>query len=200
MAPVIPNPDRIHAFKDQKALEAWMKKHHDSEPELWLKVHKKDSGLLSVTIAEALDVMLCYGWIDAIRKSLDEKSYLQRYTPRGAKGTWSQINIGHVDRLTKAGRMTPAGQKQIDLAKADGRWDNAYAGSRTMEFPPDLLAAIEAEPKAHELFQKLTSQNRFALAFRLHKLKTEVARKKNIENFVAMLKRGETIYPNGKAK
>jgi uncharacterized protein YdeI (YjbR/CyaY-like superfamily) len=200
MAPVIPHPDRIHAFKDQKALEAWVKKYHDSEPELWLKVHKKGSGLPSVTVAEALDVMLCWGWIDAIRKGLDEKSFLQRYTPRGAKGTWSQINIGHVDRLTKAERMTQAGQAQIDLAKADGRWDNAYAGSRTMEFPPDLLAAIEAEPEAYELFLTLNSQNRYALAFRLHKMKTEAGRKNKIENFVTMLKRGETIYPNGKAK
>ena len=107
-----------------------MRANHAKAPELWLKVHKKDSGLRSVTCAEALDVMLCWGWIDGLRKGLDEKSFLQRYSPRRAKSIWSQINREHVARLTKAGRMTPHGQKQVDAAKADGRWGAAYAPIR----------------------------------------------------------------------
>src|SRR5690349_3243227 len=123
MAPVIPDPRRIKTFKDQRAFEKWMRANHDKEPEVWIKVFKKASGVPTVTCAEALDVALCYGWIDAIRKGLDDTAFLQRYTPRGKKSMWSQINRGNVARLIKAGRMTPHGQKQIDLAKADGRWD-----------------------------------------------------------------------------
>jgi uncharacterized protein YdeI (YjbR/CyaY-like superfamily) len=200
MAPVVVDPKAVRAFKDAAALEAWYKKHHASAPELWLKTHKTASGLASVTNAEALDVALCWGWIDAIRKSFDDKSFLQRYTPRGKTSIWSTRNQGLVARLIEEGRMQPAGQAEIDRAKADGRWAKAYGGSKTMEFPPDLLAAIEAEPKALDLFGRLTAQNRFALAFRVHNLKTAAARERKIETFVDMLKRGETIYPNGKAK
>ena len=123
MAPVSPDPRTIKSFRTAAALEAWLARNHDRETELWIKVHKKDSGLASVTISEALDVMLCWGWIDGLRKSFDERSYLQRYTPRTKKSPWSDINKGHVARLTKAGRMCPPGQRQIDAAKADGRWD-----------------------------------------------------------------------------
>jgi uncharacterized protein YdeI (YjbR/CyaY-like superfamily) len=200
MAPFIVNPDAVHEFKDAAALERWYRKHHDKAPEMWIKVHKKDSGLASVTIAEALDIALCWGWIDAIRKSFDDKSYLQRYTPRTKKSIWSQVNIGHIERLRKAGRMQPGGEAQVKLAQEDGRWARAYGGFSRDQFPADLLAAIEAEPKALELFGTLTSQNRFALGFRTHNMKTEAGRKKKIAEFVAMLKRGETIYPNGKAK
>ncbi|MGN6683456.1 MAG: YdeI/OmpD-associated family protein [Devosia sp.] len=200
MPPVTVNPDAVHEFKDQAALEKWFVKNHAKAPELWLKLHKKASGRPSVTYAEALDVALCWGWIDGIKKSFDADSFLQRFTPRGPKSIWSTRNQEHVARLIKAGRMQPSGQAEIDRAKADGRWDRAYGGSRTMEFPPDLLAAIKAEPAALALFEKLTAQNRFALAFRVHNLKTEAGRRKKIEDFVAMLKRGETIYPNGKAK
>jgi uncharacterized protein YdeI (YjbR/CyaY-like superfamily) len=122
MAPVIPDARKIKSFRTAVALEAWLAKNHDRETELWIKVHKKDSGLASVTIPEALDVMLCWGWIDGLRKSFDERSFLQRYTPRTKKSPWSEINKGHVARLTKAGRICPAGQRQIDAAKADGRW------------------------------------------------------------------------------
>jgi uncharacterized protein YdeI (YjbR/CyaY-like superfamily) len=200
MAPVVPKPEKIREFSDRESFEAWLAARHDSEDELWLKVHKKGSGLPSVTIAEALDVVLSWGWIDGIRKGLDDKSFLQRYVPRGRKSIWSQINRDHIERLIREGRMQPAGMKQVEAAKADGRWDKAYASARTMEFPADLLAAIEAEPEAMELFQKLNATNRYALAFRTHNMKTEAGRKKKIGDFVAMLKRGETIYPNGSAK
>jgi uncharacterized protein YdeI (YjbR/CyaY-like superfamily) len=201
MAPVIVNAKDVREFASAKALEAWYRKHHDTAPELWLRVYKKGSGVPSVTIVEALDVALCWGWIDAIRKSYDEVSYLQRYTPRGKKSIWSQINREHVARLIAEGRMTEYGLVQVEAAKADGRWDRAYAGIARMEFPADLMAAIKAEPKALATFETLSSQNRFALAFRLGNLKTEAARLRNVEKFVAMLKRGETIYPQAaKAK
>src|SRR5882757_1512799 len=115
MATIIPDPKRIKSFPNQKAFEAWMRAHHTREPELWIKIHKKDSGLPSVTHPEALEVALCWGWIDAVRKGLDEKSFLQRFTPRRAKSIWSQINREHIARLTAAGRMTPHGQKQVDI-------------------------------------------------------------------------------------
>ena len=195
MAPVVVNPAHVRAFKNARALEAWYAKHHNTAPELWIKVHKKGSGLASVTTAEALDCALSWGWIDAIRKSFDERSFLQRYTPRGRKSIWSQINRDHVARLIETGRMTAHGLKQVDAAKADGRWDRAYGAGAKLETPPELLAAIEAEPKAFATFEKLNAQNRFALAFRLHNLRTEAGRNKRIAAFVEMLKRGETIYP-----
>ena len=198
MVALVVNEDAVHEFKDQAALEKWLAKNHAKAPELWLKLHKKASGLPSVTYAEALDVALCWGWIDATKKSFDDKSFLQRFTPRSKNSIWSTRNQEHVARLTRAGRMQPQGQAEIDRAKTDGRWDKAYAGSKTMEFPPDLLAAIEAEPKALALFRQLNAQNRFALAFRTHNMKTPAGRAKKIAGFVEMLKRGETIYPNGR--
>ena len=200
MAPFVVNQDAVHEFKDSAALERWYKKNHDKAPEMWIKLHKKGSGLPSVTTMEALDLALCWGWIDAIRKSFDDKSFLQRYTPRTKKSIWSQVNIGHIERLRQAGRMQPSGEAQVALAQSDGRWARAYGGFSKDQFPADLLAAIEAEPEALEMFGKLTAQNRFALGFRTHNLKTEAGRSKKIAEFVAMLKRGETIYPNGKAK
>ena len=152
------------------------------------------SGLRSISPAEAIDVVLCWGWIDAIRKRFDETSYLQRYTKRRRKSTWSQINVENVGRLIKEGRMTEHGLKEVEAAKADGRWDRAYR-IKGNALPPDLQAAIDAEPKARAMLDKLTAQNRFALAFRTTNMKTEAGRKKRIADFVAMLKRGETIYP-----
>ena len=200
MPPFAVNQDAVHEFKDRAALEKWYAKNHGKAPELWIKTHKKDSGLPSVTNAEALEVALCWGWIDAIRKSHDDKSFLQRYTPRGAKSIWSTRNQDNVARLIKEGRMQPEGQAEIDRAKADGRWDRAYGGSKTLAFPPEFLAAVRAEPKALALFERLNAQNRFSLAFRLHNMKTEAGRTKKIATFVEMLKRGETIYPNGKSR
>jgi uncharacterized protein YdeI (YjbR/CyaY-like superfamily) len=198
MAPVSVNAGAVRAFTDRAALERWYARHAASARELWIKVAKKDSGLASVSTAEVLDVALCWGWIDAIRKPLDATHFLQRYTPRGKNSLWSVRNREHVARLIAEGRMQPAGQTQIDRAKADGRWARAYAGSRQMEFSADLLKAIEAEPKALDLFRRLTARNRYSLAFRVHTLKTPEGRARKIAEFVAMLKRGETIYPNGR--
>jgi uncharacterized protein YdeI (YjbR/CyaY-like superfamily) len=198
MAPIIPDPRRIKSFPSADAFAAWMRANHDTQPEIWLKVHKKDSGLPTVAVAEALDIALCYGWIDSTRKSFDERSFLQRYSPRGAKSIWSQINRESVARLTAEGRMTPHGQRQVDAAKSDGRWDAAYAPMRSLSaetMPEDLRAAIEANPRANKTFKTLGRQNLFALTFRTNKMKTPDGRAKKIAELVAMLARGETIHP-----
>jgi len=199
MAPVIPDPRRIKAFESEAAFETWLAAHHDTEPEVWIKIHKKSSGLASVTPAQALDVVLCWGWIDGLRKGFDERSFLQRYTPRVRKSRWSQINCEHVARLVAAGRMTPHGQRQVDAAKADGRWDAAYAPIRATTastVPDDLRAAIEANRRAKRIFRTLSKQNLFALAFRTNAMKTPAGRAKKIAALVAMLARGETIVPS----
>lgn len=198
MAPVIPNPKKIKSFPTAAAFEVWLRANHDGETEIWLKIHKKDAGLPTVTHAEALDVALCWGWIDGIRKTFDERSFLQRFTPRTAKSIWSQVNRDNVDRLAAAGRMTPHGQRQIDAAKGDGRWDAAYAPIRSATeatVPDDLRAAIEANPRARKTFSTLGRQNLFSLAFRTNNMKTPAGRAKKIATLVAMLARGETIVP-----
>jgi uncharacterized protein YdeI (YjbR/CyaY-like superfamily) len=194
MAPFKVNPDHVREFKTADAFYSWLSKHHDKEDEVWIKIHKVASGKRSITPKEAIDAVLCWGWIDAIRKGLDETSYLQRYTRRGKKSTWSEINKENVARLIAEGRMTEHGLREVDAAKADGRWERAYRVSDN-EAPPDLMAAIEAEPKALEMYGRLTAQNRFALSFRTTSLKTAEARARKVAGFVEMLKRGETIYP-----
>ena len=201
MAPIVPDPKKIKSFRTATAFETWLARNHDRETELWLKIHKKDSGLPSITALQALDVVLCWGWIDGIRKSFDERSFLQRYTPRRARSIWSQVNRDHVARLTAAGRMTPHGQRQIDAAKADGRWDAAYAPIRSASretVPDDLRASIEASPLARKTFQTLGRMNLFALTFRTNNMKTSAGRAKKIAELVAMLERGETIVPEGR--
>jgi uncharacterized protein YdeI (YjbR/CyaY-like superfamily) len=198
MAPVIPHPKRIRAFPTATAFEAWLRANHDRETEIWIKIHKKDTGLRTVTHAQALDVALCWGWIDGIRKAFDQRSFLQRFTPRKAKSVWSQINREHVGRLTAAGRMTPHGQRHVDAAKTDGRWDAAYAPIRSASeatVPDDLRAAIQANPRARKTFRTLGRQNLFALAFRTNNMKTPAGRAKKIADLVAMLARCETIVP-----
>jgi uncharacterized protein YdeI (YjbR/CyaY-like superfamily) len=198
MAPVVPDPKKIHAFKNARAFEIWLRANHARETEIWLRIYKKASGKPSVTAAEALDVVLCWGWIDAIRKGFDAESFLQRYTPRRAKSIWSQINREHVKRLTAAGRMQAAGQQQVDAAKTDGRWKAAYAPMRdttATSLPEDLRAAIAANPRASKTFATLGRQNLFALAFRTNNMKTSAGRAKKIGALVEMLARGETIFP-----
>src|SRR5689334_20855245 len=169
MAPIIVDPAKIKSFPTEAAFEAWLAANHASETEVWLKIHKKDSGVQTVSYAQALDVALCWGWIDGVKKAFDEGAFLQRFTPRKAKSIWSQINREHVARLTAAGRMTPHGQRHVDAAKADGRWEAAYAPIRSSTedtIPEDLRAAIEANPRALETFRTLGRQNLFALRFR----------------------------------
>jgi uncharacterized protein YdeI (YjbR/CyaY-like superfamily) len=198
MSPVIPDPKKIKAFRTEAAFERWLAANHARETEIWLKIHKKDSGLPSINYAQALDVALCWGWIDGLKKSFDEHSFLQRFSPRKAKSVWSQINRDHIARLVAAGRMTPHGQRHVDAAQADGRWDAAYAPIRKATqatIPSDLRAAIEANSRARKTFQTLGRQNLFALAFRTNNMKTPAGRAKKIAALVAMLARGETIVP-----
>ncbi|WP_423065282.1 YdeI/OmpD-associated family protein [Devosia sp. CN2-171] len=199
MAPVIVDPRKVREFEDFQSFYDWLAEHHDKADEVWIKMHKAGSGLKSVNAKEAIDAVLCWGWIDAIRKGLDDKSFLQRYTLRGRKSVWSKINVDNVARLEKAGLMTDHGRAHVLLAKADGRWDNAYGSGKDLKIPADLQAAIDAEPAAKGMLGKLTEQNRFALAFRMHNIKTPAGREKKIKAFVDMLKAGETIYPQ-KAK
>jgi uncharacterized protein YdeI (YjbR/CyaY-like superfamily) len=191
------------SFATIKSLETWMRGNHAKAPELWIKIHKKDSGLKSVTALEALDVMLCWGWIDGLRRGFDDLSFLQRYTPRRAKSIWSQVNRDNVARLIAAGRMTEHGHKQVELAKADGRWAAAYAPIRATSadtMPPDLVQAIEANARAFKTFKGLSRQNLFALRFRTNNMKTPAGRAKKIATLVAMLACGETIVPQKVSK
>jgi uncharacterized protein YdeI (YjbR/CyaY-like superfamily) len=198
MASVTPDPAKIRSFRTEAAFEKWLAASHARETEVWIKIHKKDSGLPTVTHPEALDVALCWGWIDGIRKTFDERSFLQRFTPRRPKSVWSQVNRDNIARLTAAGRMTPHGQRHVDAAKADGRWDAAYApirGTTEATIPDDLRAAIEASPRARKTFRTLGRQNLFALAFRTNAMKTPAGRARKIATLVTMLERGETIVP-----
>ena len=198
MAPVVPDPKKIQAFKNEAAFDSWMRTNHSRETEIWLRIYKTGSGKSTVTNAQALDVALCWGWIDGIRKALDDESFLQRYSPRRARSIWSQINRDHVRRLTEAGRMQPAGQQQVDAAKADGRWDAAYAPMRSASaasIPDDLRSAIAANRRAEKTFSTLGRQNLFALTFRTNNMKTAAGRARKIASLVAMLARGETIFP-----
>jgi uncharacterized protein YdeI (YjbR/CyaY-like superfamily) len=184
-------------FKTAEGFYKWLARNHDKASEIWIKIHKVNSGLKSITPKEAIDVVLCWGWIDGLRRGFDDKSFLQRYTPRTRKSVWSQINIDNVARLIEEGRMTAHGLREVEAAKADGRWARAYR-SKGAAVPADLQAAIDAEPKARRMFETLSAQNRFALIFRTQNMKTEAGRKKKIATFVAMLKRGEMIHPQRK--
>ncbi len=198
MAPVIPDKNKIRSFRTEAAFERWLAANHARETEIWLRLYKKGSGVPTVSNSEAIDVALCWGWIDGIRKAFDDSSFLQRFSPRRGRSIWSQINREHVARLTKAGRMTPHGQRAIDAAKADGRWDAAYAPMRDATeatFPADLRAAIQARPRARKTFATLGRRNLFALAFRTNNMKTAAGRTKKIAELVAMLERGDTIWP-----
>jgi uncharacterized protein YdeI (YjbR/CyaY-like superfamily) len=159
MPPVKVDLDKVREFKDAQSFYKWLGKHHGKENELWIKIHKVDSGLKSITPKEAIDVALCWGWIDAVRKPFDDKSYLQRYTPRGKKSTWSQINVDNVARLIKESRMTEHGIEEVEAAKSDGRWDRAYKSGKDMKIPDDLQAAIDAEPKAKVMLEKLSAES-----------------------------------------
>jgi uncharacterized protein YdeI (YjbR/CyaY-like superfamily) len=201
MAPVVPDKNKIKSFRTAAAFERWLAEHHDRDSEVWVRMFKKDSGVESINWLQAIDVALCWGWIDGIRKSWDDKSFIQRFTPRKAKSVWSQINRDNVARLVAAGRMTPHGLKHVDAAKADGRWDAAYAPIRSVTkdtLPDDLRAAINASPKAKKTFATLSRLNLFALAYRTNKMKTDTGRTRKIAELVKMLEKGETIVPQRK--
>ena len=180
---------------DAAAWRAWLEEHHLLSAGVWLVIGKQGGTATELTRQSALDEALCFGWIDGQAARRDEESYLQRYTRRGPRSMWSLRNVGHIGRLEAAGKLHPAGRDAVESAKADGRWDAAYAGPATAEVPQDLLEAIAANESAQSMYEVLSSQNRFALAYRLGQLKTPAARERNIARFVDMLSRRETFYP-----
>lgn len=181
-------------FENKKKWADWLEKQHDKSPGVWLKLAKKDTGIKSVTRDEALDVALCYGWIDGQGKSLDDQYWLQKFTPRRPKSTWSKINTEKVERLIASGEMKPAGLREIEAAKQDGRWDKAYASQKNMTVPEDLQAALNKNKKAKAFFETLKGSNRYAILFRIHNAKKLETRIRRIQQFVEMLERGEKIY------
>jgi uncharacterized protein YdeI (YjbR/CyaY-like superfamily) len=184
----------ILAFASQAEWEAWLDAEHQASEGVWIKFAKKGSGVETVVYAEALDVALCYGWIDSQVKSLDERFYLQKFTPRRARSKWSRINREKIEELTKQGRMKPAGLEQVELAKADGRWDAAYASPASADVPDDLQKALDASPKAAEFWAGLNKSNRYAIIFQLEDAKKPETRVRRLAKFVAMLERGEKLY------
>jgi uncharacterized protein YdeI (YjbR/CyaY-like superfamily) len=184
----------VHAFASRDEWAAWLERHHASAAGVWLRIAKKGSGVVSVTKAEALETALCYGWIDGQVAAAEEGFWLQRFTPRRARSKWSQINRAAAERLIAEGRMTPAGLREVEAAKRDGRWDAAYASARTITVPDDLQARLDASPRAKRFFERLDSRNRYAILYRLHDAKRPETRHRRLEQFVRMLEAGETIY------
>lgn len=178
---------------------AWLDRGHATETGLWLQLAKKGGDGTSVSYDEALRVALCYGWIDGQKRPLDDRWWLQRFTPRRRGSRWSQRNCRIVEELVAGGLMTPAGQAEVDRAKADGRWDAAYAGSRTITVPPDLQAALDADPVVASAFAALDSANRYAVLYRLQDAKRPETRARRLDSFVAMLREGRTLHPPRKA-
>jgi uncharacterized protein YdeI (YjbR/CyaY-like superfamily) len=181
------NGENVLAFADAAQWESWLEDHHDRTTGVWLRIAKKGSGRASVTLAEALDVALCYGWIDSHRKGLDEDHYLQRYSPRRPNSSWSQVNVDKVEALIAAGRMRAPGLAAIEAAKADGRWDAAYEAQRTATVPPDLAAALAQNERARERFEALDRTQRYALFLRLMKAKTPANRAVQLERMIESL-------------
>jgi uncharacterized protein YdeI (YjbR/CyaY-like superfamily) len=185
-------------FKTPGAWEKWLEANHVKSAGIWMQIAKKDSGLTSVNYQEALDVALCYGWIDGQKRPLDERTWLQRFTPRGPLSVWSKINTGKADALISSGRMRPAGLAAIAAAKANGRWESAYQSWSASDIPPDLQAALDAKPNAKAFFETLRGPNRYAIIYRVQTAKKPETRARRIADFVQMLERKETIYEKGK--
>ncbi|GAB3807302.1 YdeI/OmpD-associated family protein [Humibacter antri] len=183
----------ILRLPDADAWRKWLKQNHVANEGVQLALAK--GGAPGVTYVQALDEALCFGWIDGRKQGLSDTEWLQTFTPRRPRSMWSKRNREHVERLEREGRMTDAGRSEVDRAKADGRWDAAYSGSRDIEVPEDLAEALASSPQASSMFETLTSQNRFAILFRIGNVKREQTRARKIAEYVAMLERGETIYP-----
>ena len=180
-------------FESKKKFAEWLAKNHDKSAGVWLKLAKKDAEIPSVTYAEALDVALCYGWIDGQRNSFDENYFLQKFTPRRPKSIWSKINVEKVAGLIASGEMKPAGLKAVEAAKQDGRWDAAYSSQKNIVVPPDFQSALEKNKKAKAFFETLTGSKRYAFLFRIETAKKAETREKRIRQFVEMLAKGETL-------
>lgn len=189
-----PNKKRIKAFATPNAFGKWLKDNHSSETELWLKIYKKSSGRKTITWEESVIEALCWGWIDGLKKSFDDRAYLQRFTPRRKRSNWSKRNREHVERLIADGRMQPAGLVHVEAAKSDGRWESAYAPQSEMKVPDDFLAALENRPAAKKTFSKLNKANLYAIAYRLATAKKPETRQRRFDKLLAMLEKGEKIH------
>jgi uncharacterized protein YdeI (YjbR/CyaY-like superfamily) len=181
-------------FKTARAFETWLEKHHDDSDGLWLKIARKGADAPSVTYPEAVEIALCWGWIDGQRKGLDDQHFLQRFTPRRARSIWSKINVDKVAALVEAGRLRPPGQAQVDAAKADGRWAKAYDGARTSTVPADLQAALDANAAAQRFFATINASNRYAVLWRVQTAVKPETRARRIAQLVDMLARGEVVH------
>ncbi len=182
------------SFASAGAFREWLSDHHSTSEELWLRIYKAGSGVSSVTYAEALDQALCFGWIDGQKKPLDDESWLQRFTPRKRKSRWSQRNTEHAERLTAAGQMTEAGMREVEAAKADGRWEAAYVAFGSATFPEDFLAEVALHPKADAFLKTLNRTNRYSIVYRLETAKTAETRQRRIRQIIEKLERGEKYH------
>jgi uncharacterized protein YdeI (YjbR/CyaY-like superfamily) len=194
--PAVGNDDGLPSlpFASEAEWEGWLLEHHQASDGVWVEIAKKGTGIESVRYPEVLEIALCFGWIDGRREALDERHFLQRFTPRRPRSRWSQINRQTAERLVAQGRMQPAGLAEVERARADGRWEAAYAGQKTITVPDDLQRALDARPAAKAFFAELSSQNRYAILFRLHDARRPETRARRLEKFVAMLEARETLH------
>jgi uncharacterized protein YdeI (YjbR/CyaY-like superfamily) len=182
------------AFASQAKWQAWLAANHATAPGVWLEIAKKGSGIASVSYAEAIETALCYGWIDGQKAGLDDDRWRQRFTPRTRRSRWSKVNLEKVTALIERGEMQPAGLREVDAAKADGRWDTAYAGQASMTVPEDLRVALARNARARAFFETLDGSNRYAVLYRIHDAKRPETRRRRIEKFVAMLAAHRTLH------
>jgi uncharacterized protein YdeI (YjbR/CyaY-like superfamily) len=193
-APTIPADRPIHDFESAQAFDGWLEQHGSSSPGIHIRIAKKDSGIQSISYAEAVETALCHGWIDGVRNRYDDTYFLQRFTPRGPRSIWSEINKKKVQELKKAGLMRPAGLAAVKRAKENGQWDNAYAPVSTIQVPPDLAAALKKNKAARTFFETLKGSSRYAFLHRLHTAKKEETRAKRLAFFIGMMERGEAYH------
>lgn len=194
-----PNMTPVY-FASSAELRAWLEQHHATATELWIGIAKKGSGVASVTYADALDEALCFGWIDGLKKAHDALFFKQRFTPRKARSLWSKINVGHVERLTRDGRMTAAGLAQVEAAQRDGRWEAAYHGGAASSVPEDLQAVLDADPEVAAFFEGLDRANRYAILFRLQTAPSAPTRAKRLAVIATMLREKRVYHPTLAAK
>ncbi|GGH22251.1 YdeI/OmpD-associated family protein [Paenibacillus segetis] len=186
----------ILIFDEQSSFERWLADNHDTSLGIRIHIAKKNSGVVTLSYSEALEIALCYGWIDSQKEAFDEKTWLQRFTPRGSRSIWSKINKEKAEHLINEGKMQPAGFKAIEVAKENGQWDKAYESQSKMTMPEDFAIILEHNAKAKEFYETLNNVNKFAILFRIQQAKKQETREKRIQQFITMLEKGEKIYPN----
>lgn len=184
----------VISFASREEWANWLEQNYHDPKGIWLRFFKKGSGITSVNYDEALDEALCYGWIDGQVKKYDEESYIQKFTPRRARSIWSKRNVGHIARLEREGKMKPSGLKEVERAKADGRWDKAYSSPSDMTLPQDFLDELSKDVRASEFFETLNKANRYAIAWRLHTAKKPETRERRMKMILEMLARGEKLH------